>query len=110
MNEGMTRVGRGSAAGTSSTPQAGRTRLTGFRVLLCRFMCTFLLLYRSDAAGFNFSSTRETTGGMAAAGGRSNISRHQDTGGSSRFDFFFLPHFTFLTRIGQFTCSSFIIT
>jgi hypothetical protein len=37
----------------------------------------------------NFCSTMETTGGMAAAGGRSNSSSHKDTGGSSRFDFSF---------------------
>lgn len=35
MRGGMRRVGSGSAAGTSSTPQAGRTRLPGVRVLLC---------------------------------------------------------------------------
>jgi hypothetical protein len=43
MRGGMTRVGSGSVAGTSSTPQAGRTRLPGFRVL-----------YANSSLGFPF--------------------------------------------------------
>ena len=43
---------------------------------------------------------------MAAAGALRNSSRHKDTGISNRFIFALI--FTFLTRVGQFTCSSFI--
>jgi len=56
--------------------------------------------------GFNFCSVRGRKGGVAAAGALSSGSRHKGTGISNRFVSPLV--FTFLTRIGQFTCSSFI--
>lgn len=109
----MSTAGRGPAAGTSSTLQAGRTRFLGFRVLcanLSLFFFSFVGLQHVDAALGSMSAVRrrrQEGRWLPEAAATAAGTRIQEAG-TGLFLFSLLPHFTFLTRVGQYTRSFFI--